>query len=221
MDDEVLGCGGTLALHARAGADVTVIFLTDGSAGGRASGPLAGLLRSKRQALAEIRREEARTALALLGVQHAFFLDGKDGRLGADPRVAAKLEHVLHTARPEIVYLPFFLEEHGDHRAASRLLLEAARARDLNFQCMGYEVWTPLFPNCLVRIDETVELKKKALSSYASQLAQADYLHTGLGLSAFRSNALLDGRGGHAEAFCSLSVSRYRHLYGCYCALDR
>src|SRR5688572_2212586 len=30
MDDETMGCGGTLALHAQRGATVTVAFLTDG-----------------------------------------------------------------------------------------------------------------------------------------------------------------------------------------------
>src|SRR5207248_577693 len=32
QDDEVLGCGGTIVRKLRAGADVTVVFLTDGSA---------------------------------------------------------------------------------------------------------------------------------------------------------------------------------------------
>jgi N-acetylglucosamine malate deacetylase 1 len=33
MDDEVLGCGGTMARQVAAGSDVTVIFLTDGRHG--------------------------------------------------------------------------------------------------------------------------------------------------------------------------------------------
>ena len=41
MDDEVLGCGGAIALHKRAGAHVTVVFLTDGRQG---SSSLAGLM---------------------------------------------------------------------------------------------------------------------------------------------------------------------------------
>ena len=37
MDDETIGCGGTLARHVRAGASVTVVFLTDGRHGGGGS----------------------------------------------------------------------------------------------------------------------------------------------------------------------------------------
>jgi len=34
MDDEVLGCGGTIARHIAAGAKVQIVFLTDGRRGG-------------------------------------------------------------------------------------------------------------------------------------------------------------------------------------------
>ena len=33
MDDEILGCGGTLRKHVRAGAGVTAVFMTDGRRG--------------------------------------------------------------------------------------------------------------------------------------------------------------------------------------------
>src|SRR2546426_12131813 len=33
MDDEVLGCGGTLLQHARVGAQLTIVYLTDGRKG--------------------------------------------------------------------------------------------------------------------------------------------------------------------------------------------
>ena len=116
------------------------------------------------------------------------------------------------------MYLPFYLEEHADHRAASKVLLDAVAGTDLQFQCFGYEVWTPLFPNCLVRIDRTMPLKKDALAQYASQLAEADYLHACVGLNAHRSAGLLDARNGYAEAFQVSSLAAYRELYNTYCA---
>ncbi len=212
MDDEVIGCGGTLARHVAAGADVTVIFLTDGRQGGQ---PAA------QSSLGATRKREAEQALRALGVNKLVFFDAPDGALTEQAAgLGGRLKEVLRELKPELVYLPFFLEEHPDHRAASPLLAGAVQDLKIDFGCMGYEVWTPLFPNCFVNIDETLELKKRSLMHYQSQLAEADYLHTALGLNAYRSNALLGGTCRFAEAFCALPVADYLALYRSY-RLDR
>jgi LmbE family N-acetylglucosaminyl deacetylase len=211
MDDETIGCGGTLAKHVARGASVTVAFLTDGGAGGSAAaGDASGA------SLTGTRKTEAHAALSVLGVRHLEFLDAPDGRLQSSAPLAEKLRTILLGTDFDLVYLPFFLEEHPDHRAASQLLLDATRGTDLHPQCLGYEVWTALFPNCLVNIDETAELKREALSHYRSQLAEADYAHTQFGLNAYRSAAFLGGTCRYAEAFCSLSLEQYRQLYAAY-----
>ena len=219
MDDETIGCGGTLALHAQRGAKVTVVFLTDGRGG---SSKLSTLAREEREQaqrrLIETRKQEARLALTELGIGEMICLDAQDGALGADTGVAQRLRSILKERRPHLVYLPFYLEEHGDHRAVSKVLLDAVSGTDLQFQCVGYEVWTPLFPNCLVRIDRTMPLKKAALSKYVSQLAEADYLHACVGLNAHRSAGLLDARNGYAEAFHISSLAEYREHFAQYCA---
>ena len=211
MDDEVIGCGGTLAKHVARGAAVTVAFLTDGGAGGAdRNGSPSG------SSLIETRKREAHLALAVLGIRHLEFLDGEDGSLVSTPPLVEKLRAILVRGRFDVVYLPFFLEEHPDHRAASQILLDAARGTGLHPQCLGYEVWTPLFPNCLVNIDETMQLKREALSHYADQLAQNDYAHTHFGLNAYRASAFLGGSCRYAEAFCALSLELYRDLHDTY-----
>jgi LmbE family N-acetylglucosaminyl deacetylase len=211
MDDEVIGCGGTLARHIACGSHVTVVFLTDGRGGGAAGNAAAG-----ETSIAATRKREAKLALAELGIAQIVFLDAEDGRLGASAYLVDALRAALVAARPDIVYLPFFLEEHPDHRATSTLLAEAVSGTGLSFQCHGYEVWTPLFPNCLVRIDETVEAKRRAIRHYQSQLAEADYLHTALGLNAYRSSALVGGECRFAEAFYAVSLSQYLELFRTY-----
>jgi LmbE family N-acetylglucosaminyl deacetylase len=213
MDDEVIGCGGTLAHHVSCGADVTVIFLTDGRQGGTS----ASLHGAEADDIVATRKVEARQALTELRIDKIEFLDGADGNLQADvARLAPRLRERLLRIRPGIVYLPFFLEEHPDHRAASQLLREAMKGCELDFACHGYEVWTPLFPNCLVNIDDTVETKRRSLMMYRSQLAEAGYLHTALGLNAYRSCAFLGGTCRYAEAFCAVPVSHYLRLYEAY-----
>lgn len=223
MDDETIGCGGTLALHAQRGAQITVLFLTDGRHGSSEANTLHGEERErKQQALIELRTTEARAALQRLGASRMICLDAEDGALGKCEWAAEKLRDVLLKLQPELVYVPFYLEEHPDHRAASRVLLDATAGTTLQFQCMGYEVWTPLFPNCLVRIDSTIELKKQALQEYRSQLEQCDYLHASIGLNAHRSAGLINPRGfqgGYAEAFYATSLQQYREHFATYCGL--
>jgi len=198
MDDEVLGCGGTIARHVRAQADVSVVFLTDGRLGGDVA----------------VRKSEARRAADVLGIRTLHFLDAEDSQLRHDALVAGRLRATLESERPEIVYLPFFLESHSDHRAANDVLFAATRASALQFECRGYEVWTPLFPNRVVNIDATVAVKRQAMACYASQLAVADYVHANIGLNAYR--AMSPGLGNtarYAEAFHALQLSDYRRLH--------
>jgi N-acetylglucosamine malate deacetylase 1 len=212
MDDEVLGCGGTIARHVKAGSDVTVVFLTDGRRG-------AGAFQTPDRhtpdpdGIVSVRKAEAENAARILGVRNLVFLDAEDSRLRYDTRVANRLREVLLGTRPEIVYLPFFLERHPDHRATNDVLLAAVSDGSIRFECRGYEVWTPLFPNCIVRIDETVELKQRALGCYVSQLAVHDYLHSGMGLNAYRAMALESHTGRFAEAFHALELDDYRRLH--------
>ena len=216
MDDEVIGCGGTVARHVARGADVTVIFLTDGRQGGAVVQPGDA---PEPLDIVATRKNEARRALEELGVYRIVFFDAADSTLmEAVAGLAHKLREQLQGFKPSIVYLPFFLEEHPDHRAASQLLLGAMDGVDLTFQCFGYEVWTPLFPNCFVNIDDTIEKKRRSLNHYQSQLAEADYMHTAIGLNAYRSGALLGGTCRFAEAFCALPVSDYLELYEAYLA---
>ncbi len=141
------------------------------------------------------------------------FLDAEDSRLRYDTGVANRLREVLLSEQPEIVYLPFFLERHPDHRAANDVLFAATRNTRLRFECRAYEVWTPLFPNCLVKIDETMDVKQRALRCYASQLATHDYVHCGAGLNAYRAMSLRSHSGRFAEAFHALELDDYRRLH--------
>lgn len=215
MDDEVIGCGGTLARHIACGSQVTVVFLTDGRGAGTVGNGAAG-----ETSLVATRKHEAELALAELGITQIVFLDAEDGRLGVTADLVDALRATLVAARPDIVYLPFFLEEHPDHRAVSTLLSEAVNGARMSFRCHGYEVWTPLFPNCLVRIDETIDAKRRAIGHYRSQLSEADYLHTALGLNAYRSSALADGECRYAEAFYAVSLSQYLDLFRSYGGSD-
>ena len=61
-------------------------------------------------------------------------------------------------------------------------------------------------------ITDVVEVKRRALEQFESQLAHVDYVRTLLGLNAYRSIYFQRGRG-YAEAFYECTPQVYRDLF--------
>ena len=221
MDDEVIGCGGTLYKHIRNGAEVTVVYMTDGRNGSSTIKYLSGEEKRRREReLVETRKWEAQMAMRTLGIKQGIFLDAEDWNLSSTPEIQSRLREILYSIEPDVVYLPFFLEEHPDHRMTSRILIDATEGTSFQFECCGYEVWTALFPNYLVDISDAVEVKKQALEHYQSQLIGNNYVHASIGLNAYRSILLCGNNSGFVEAFFLTSLQEYRELYKSYGGMD-
>lgn len=175
-DDEVLGCGATLAKHSAAGDIVHVLIATNASLG-------APELFSQGQI--DVVRGEALEAHKVLGVCETHFLDFPAPALNSFPsyRISLSIAKVLEEVRPTVLYLPFPGDLHEDHRVIYRSSLVAARPigphRIGEIYC--YETpseteWAPyaagqnFVPNRYVDVSETIETKVKALECYNSQL---------------------------------------------------
>jgi LmbE family N-acetylglucosaminyl deacetylase len=214
MDDEVLGCGGTLAACAARGAEVRVAYLTDGSKGYANASPAGAAPTLRERRLVELRKEEARRAAKILGWSELIFLDLPDGRLAVTDEAVARLARVLAELRPELVYLPFLTDPHPDHWATNGIFLAAARRSGLRggTQCWGYEVWKPIPANTLVDISDAMALKRAAMREFASQNRDVNYPRAMEGMAAYRS--LLSSAGsGFAEAFFAADLKLYARLH--------
>jgi N-acetylglucosamine malate deacetylase 1 len=203
-DDEILGCGGTMALMADAGTSVTVITATDGEAtkGSRFSP----------DETARRRRAEAERAAAVTGVT-ARFLGLTDGGLSEQlVDLSAALRAAIAELAPEGVFAPWLLDGTPDHRAVARALSSAFDDADPDSrpEVWGYEVWTALVPNRMVEITSVVGRKREALAAHRTALLALD-LSAGEGLGRWRSMQCLGGRG-WAEAFLATSADQYRAL---------
>jgi N-acetylglucosamine malate deacetylase 1 len=199
-DDEALGCGGTMAVLADAGAELTALWVTDGAATQGAGLPP--------EELAKLRRTEAERAAGLLGARPRF-LGLDDGRLGeqADQLVEG-LREAIRSLAPEVVFAPWLLDGTADHRAVSAALSDALP--EVGPQVWGYEVWTALPPNRIVDVTAVIERKREAVASHQTAAAALD-LSVGEGLSRWRTMQTLGGRG-YAEAFLALDAAQYREL---------
>ena len=189
-DDESMGCAGTIALLRRAGAQVTVAFVTDGELTRGADLPVGEVARR--------RRAEAEAACRSLGVEDVRFWGLPDGSLtDSVDEVAAHVERLLTEIVPDGVLLPWFLDDHPDHSAVAAAL--DRRPPPAAVELWGYEVWTPLAANRIVDISTVIALKEGALAIHRTA-GQAFDIAASIGLNRFRSMQGLMGRG-WAEAF--------------------
>tara|TARA_R110000823_G_scaffold130015_17_gene258076 strand:+ start:8834 stop:9661 length:828 start_codon:yes stop_codon:yes gene_type:complete len=208
MDDETIGCGGAILAHVSAGANVQVVFATDGTLGFSDE----TRRRDSPAQLAAVRRAEAEEACALLGVAKLHFLELPDGRSQADTDSVDRLRGVLQDVKPDLVYLPFITDSHPDHRTCNSLMFALLKSDSAlsRLLCACYEVWTPLYPNSIVDITQHIDVKMAALACYDSQLALNNYLSSVRGLNAYR--AIANNSQGFAEAFYLTTLGEYATL---------
>jgi LmbE family N-acetylglucosaminyl deacetylase len=167
-DDETLGAGGTMALHAARGDEVWVCVLTDGV--------------TARHGHVERQSECAIRAGDVLGVSRIVFCGLPDQRLDSLPLldVITAIEKCIAEFQPDVVYTHFKEDANQDHRIAFQATLVAARPvegssvkRFLCYETASSTEWAAPFsgsvfaPNVFVDITATLETKIEAMRRYA------------------------------------------------------
>jgi LmbE family N-acetylglucosaminyl deacetylase len=181
MDDESLGCGMLIALHAARG-EVRVLFASDGSGSPEPPRDRPELRRN----LPAIRREEALEALAVLGVPpgHVVFYGFPDGSLARhEAEIAGRVAAEAAAMRAVAVLVPFRYDRHPDHLALNRAVTGALRDARLEAEVVEYFVYTQwrllrtgdvrdyLAPDDVLRVHgaQAAGLKRAALARHRSQ----------------------------------------------------
>jgi LmbE family N-acetylglucosaminyl deacetylase len=178
-DDEVLGMGGTIAVHATQRGDaVRIVCVTDGSS---TQYPGDAATRAQKEA-------EARRAAAELGVDDYVHLDLPDMRLDtlAHVEVNRVVEEHVRAFEPAIVYTPQ-PDVNQDHRALFASVAVATRPvpgqpvrRVLTYAPTSSTEWTPapvnwFVPNWFVDVTGALERKLAAFAHYETE--QRPYPH--------------------------------------------
>jgi LmbE family N-acetylglucosaminyl deacetylase len=180
-DDEVIGCGGLIALHLRERRQVRVVVATDGAEAGDA----------------KVREEESRRALAILGRIDCDFLRFADRRLAEESEaLKTRLRKILTEYKPDLIAVPSPVEIHPDHAALARAFVDLIQQDESLFAALAvarvafYEVSYPIRPNALVDITPVADVKYAAIAAHASQLGLRDYVSYTRGLNAYRAMTL-------------------------------
>jgi LmbE family N-acetylglucosaminyl deacetylase len=198
-DDESIGPGATLAMHARLGDLVSVIFITSGIHGD-ASG------RYDPAEYTSLRQAEAREAAEVLGLSELEFWDYPDGCVVNDgdlATVADRLADAFSRFAPDVLYVPHPGETHSDHFYASVAAARARKSSGLTAPTLGYEVWSPLDVDVVIDVSDTYTVKLDAIRRYETQLESTDIIRAVDGLNRFRA-CLLPDKGLWAEVFQEL-----------------
>lgn len=185
QDDEVLGCGGLIALLPDK-ARLHFAFATDG---GSFPQPLIPQQGPFDPGLSAVRETESRSALGGLGVpqRNIVFLGYPDTGLRRSlAALRSDIVRLIDDLRPTAVFAPFRYDRHPDHLAlhdATVQALKECRNRVDLFEYMVYFRW-PLLGNAdirdsicptqMVAVDITSVLpqKRRALDCFASQFTR-------------------------------------------------
>lgn len=191
-DDEAIGPGGTL-LRATSSSDAALSLLV--------------MTTSQSPDQATRRLESETTAKNLGGTFHC--LDLPDGNIPIDETVVTRFAEAIDAFAPDVLMLPFALDDHDDHRRANEMLVRAADRLASRPEVWAYQVYGGVLCNVLVDITEVAEAKRQLIRSYASQMATRDWANFSLGLAAWNSRFLPRRDAAFAEMFLVLPLADY------------
>jgi LmbE family N-acetylglucosaminyl deacetylase len=172
-DDELLGCGGTVALHAAQGDEVTSVIVCEGES-----------LRYGEDGVGQ--SDHILAAAKALGVQDVRTLRFADQRLDTMTLtdIIGALETVVREVQPQIIYTQYGGDVNRDHHLLFEAMLVATRPTEefieavYAFDTASSTEWAyprTFTPDLWVDISATLQAKLDAMNCYKSELR--DYPH--------------------------------------------
>lgn len=202
-DDEVIGCGGFLAMHNC--IDVLCI---------NSSGVKYEWDSNSAEEIAEMRVNEFKNVMSMIGAEK-YFINKIWGR---PPMFKSIMKHwheivdCFDYSKYDYIFIPHLKDCHREHRFLSSYLmpkiLEKCDYKSTLKICF-YEVWSPLEnPNFYLDISEYCEKKIEYINAYETRKG-ADYAKRILGLNQYRG---LIGKCRYAEAYEVVTVDDYLQI---------
>jgi LmbE family N-acetylglucosaminyl deacetylase len=173
-DDDVLGCGGTIAKHVNCGDDVYTCIVT-----------MAYTPEWTAKQINE-RYIEVEEVAKTLGIKEVFHLGLPTVKLDTIPQknINDMLYNIISKVKPDILYLPHHGDINKDHQIVFESAMVAVRpignipSRVLCYEVLSSTEWYiqhAFNPNYYVDITDTLEIKIKAMEQYKHGLKQAPH----------------------------------------------
>lgn len=174
-DDEVLGCGGTIAKHVDQGDAVYVVIVTKGM-------PPVFSPESVEKV-----RSECREADKFLGVKETVFLDFPAARMEEVPRheLNNAFVEIISKLKPDVVYLPHRGDMQLDHKMTVDAAMVSLRPRYEHivrriycYETLSETGWdipntvNEFIPNAYIDIGDYLDKKVSAMSMFTTQVTE-------------------------------------------------
>ncbi len=178
-DDEVLGCGGTIARLTKEGHEVYCLFLGEGVTSRHIQRDTVVEDELKQLKL------EAEQAAKILGIKKVLFMDFPDNRFDTVPllTIVKAIEEVKGEIKPDVVYTHHQGDLNIDHQITFKAVLIACRpikgetVREIySFEVLSSTEWSSphaqdyFMPNVFVDITETFDKKIEAFKTYREEI---------------------------------------------------
>ena len=175
-DDELLGCGGTIARHVFEGDSVAILFMTNGVSA-----------RDGEQSVEVLKRKQSSiAALKKLGVKKAYFENFPDNKMDAVPLidVVKVIEPYIAKDKPKVIYTHFSDDLNIDHRITHQAVMTACRPQSWSsvkeiycFEVLSSTEWNSsskvkFNPTKFVDITRYFTSKMDALSEYKQEMRE-------------------------------------------------
>jgi len=173
-DDEILGCGGTIAKLVSMGSEVKVLFMSDG---------VSSRFKNKKNSI-KTRKIAAKKSSKFLGCLNPIFYNFPDNKMDSIPllKIVKKIEKIINIFKPDTIFTHYNLDLNIDHQITSKATIVATRPQISSpvknvffFEILSSTEWSintlpKLNPNFIVNIENFINKKKKCLSSYSEEI---------------------------------------------------
>jgi len=181
-DDEVLGCGGSMAKWSKEGHDIHVLIMAEG-----ATSRDKERNREKRNKELTNLMKFAINAGEVLGIKTVEFLNYPDNRMDSVDflDVVKSIEEHIEKLKPEVVITHHSGDLNVDHQIIHKAVMTSCRPqlgctakRILSFEVPSATEWqsptinNPFIPNWFEDISGTIELKLKSLEVYKTEMRE-------------------------------------------------
>lgn len=169
-DDEVLGCGGTIAKHVKNGDSVYLCIVT------KAYTP------DWSEDFLITRKNEIKNATKILGIKKTYFLNFKTVQLDTIPQkdINESISGVINDVLPDIVYIPHKGDLNKDHRLIFESSLVSMRPikhkikKILSYEILSETDWgmpiEPFIPTVYINVSQFIDQKINAMKEYKSEI---------------------------------------------------